>query len=136
MHRHTLLIADCSPEIHTLFDVILQSSKLDITHALNGQAAMEALTVQHPNLVILEPQMSSAFGVDGFGVLMYLAQSAATAHIPIIIASTAPYKTCHDYSWPAQVVDVVDKFRLNIAQFRDLVQAHLETFAATTTSAK
>jgi threonine synthase len=78
-------VVDDSPEARRLIRRILQSQgDFEIFEAVDGQEAIELVTREHPDLVILDLMMPE---VDGFAVLDALRSKPDTANIPVIVAT-------------------------------------------------
>ena len=78
-------VVDDTPEARRLIRRILQSQgDFEIFEATNGREAIELVTKEHPDLVILDLMMRE---VDGFAVLDALRSNPDTANIPVIVAT-------------------------------------------------
>jgi threonine synthase len=78
-------VVDDTPEARRLIRRILQSQgDFEIFEATNGREAIELVTKEHPDLVILDLMMPE---VDGFAVLDALRGNPVTANIPVIVAT-------------------------------------------------
>ena len=78
-------VVDDSPEARRLIRRILQSQgDFEIFEAVDGGDAIELVTREHPDLVILDLMMPE---VDGFAVLDALRSRPDTANIPVIVAT-------------------------------------------------
>ena len=78
-------VVDDTPEARRLIRRILQSQgDFEIFEATNGREAIELVTKEHPDLVILDLMMPE---VDGFAVLDALRSNPDTANIPVIVAT-------------------------------------------------
>lgn len=80
-----VVIVDDTSEARRLIRRILQSQgDFEISEAINGREAIEIVTREHPDLVILDLMMPE---VDGFAVLDSLRSKPETANIPVIVAT-------------------------------------------------
>ena len=80
-----VVVVDDSPEARRLIRRILQSQgDFEIFEAVDGREAIELVTREHPDLVILDLMMPE---VDGFAVLDSLRSQPDTANIPVIVAT-------------------------------------------------
>jgi len=80
-----VLIVDDSPEARRLVRRILQSQgAYTFFEATNGREALEQVTREHPDLIILDLMMPE---IDGFAVLDALKSNPDTASIPVIVSS-------------------------------------------------
>jgi threonine synthase len=80
-----VVVVDDTSEARRLIRRILQSQgDFEITEATNGREAIELVTRERPDLVILDLMMPE---VDGFAVLDALRSKPETANIPVIVAT-------------------------------------------------
>ena len=80
-----VVIVDDTPEARRLIRRILQSQgDFEISEAADGREAIELVTKERPDLVILDLMMPE---VDGFAVLDSLRSQPETANIPVIVAT-------------------------------------------------
>lgn len=80
-----VVVVDDTSEARRLIRRILQSQgDFEIHEATNGREAIELVTQERPDLVILDLMMPE---VDGFAVLDALRSKPETANIPVIVAT-------------------------------------------------
>jgi threonine synthase len=80
-----VVVVDDTSEARRLIRRILQSQgDFEIFEATSGREAIELITREHPDLVILDLMMPE---VDGFAVLDVLRSNPDTANIPVIVAT-------------------------------------------------
>jgi threonine synthase len=80
-----VVVVDDTSEARRLIRRILQSQgDFEISEATNGREAIELVTRERPDLVILDLMMPE---VDGFAVLDALRGKPETANIPVIVAT-------------------------------------------------
>lgn len=80
-----VVVVDDTSEARRLIRRILQSQgDFEIFEATNGREALELITRERPDLVILDLMMPE---VDGFAVLDSLRSQPETANIPVIVAT-------------------------------------------------
>jgi threonine synthase len=80
-----IVVVDDSPDARRLIRRILQSQgDFEIFEAINGVEAIELVSKERPDLVILDLMMPE---VDGFAVLDVLRSKPETANIPVIVAT-------------------------------------------------
>ncbi|MFJ7884451.1 putative bifunctional diguanylate cyclase/phosphodiesterase [Pseudomonas sp. NPDC096917] len=80
----TLLIVDDDVSVRKLLEVLLQSQGYLTVTANSGEAALEMVAKQPPDLILLDVMMP---GMDGYQVARQLKASLSTANIPIIMLS-------------------------------------------------
>jgi CheY-like chemotaxis protein len=81
-YKSILLVDDAKSNIDLLVGVLGGEYKLVV--AMDGESALEIVTDEAPDLILLDIMMP---GMDGFEVLEYLKASPATVNIPVIILS-------------------------------------------------
>ena len=80
-----VVVVDDTPEARRLIRRILQSQgDFEIFEATSGREAIELITKELPDLVILDLMMPE---IDGFAVLDVLRSDPKTANIPVIVAT-------------------------------------------------
>jgi CheY-like chemotaxis protein/class 3 adenylate cyclase len=85
MHkRPKILIVDDEPFNISVLEQELDDLEYDTASAANGQEALEQVTAESPDLVLLDIMMPV---MDGFAVLEQLKASRATRDIPVIVIS-------------------------------------------------
>ena len=77
----TILIVDDVPENLRLLSMTLARAGYDVRNAINGNLAMMAITVDPPDLILLDISMPD---IDGFEVCRQLKGELNTSEIPII----------------------------------------------------
>jgi len=79
--RRVLLVDDNDLELYILRE-LLDRSWLDLVEARSGPEALELISSEHPDAVILDLMMP---GMTGFEVLEQLRSSERTRHLPVIV---------------------------------------------------
>lgn len=77
-----ILIADDDPILVELVRFRLEGAGYQVFEASDGQAAIEALTTERPDLIVLDSMMPLLSGRE---VLLYLQKNTATKDIPVIM---------------------------------------------------
>jgi CheY-like chemotaxis protein len=121
MTQQHIVFIDNSYDAHTLFDIILRSLLLDVTHAWTCDEAVDAIVARRPDLIVLDMLMPSP---QGFQTLAQIGNAPGGANVPVIIYS-ANLKHKHCCDWPVQVVVVVDKLKTCVLEFRKLLRDQL-----------
>jgi CheY-like chemotaxis protein/class 3 adenylate cyclase len=83
--KKLILLADDSPMIHRHTVPILEDDGYEVRSAHDGAEAIELARALRPDLVITDVEMPR---VDGYGVCKALKADPATAHVPVLIASS------------------------------------------------
>ena len=86
MSGATLLVVDDEPEINKLVARIFEKKGYRVLTAVDGQAALERVAAEKPDLVMLDLNLPK---VDGWEVCRRLKGDPATAKIPIIMLTAA-----------------------------------------------
>lgn len=123
MTHDYILVADDDPGMHTLMGLVLRPLDVDVRFALNGNDVLDMVASNRPRLILLDLAMPN---LDGFGVLDRLKEADETADIPIMILSANTFLAERmQYSWPAQVIEVLEKANVRPSRLRDLVKDQL-----------
>jgi CheY-like chemotaxis protein/anti-sigma regulatory factor (Ser/Thr protein kinase) len=77
-----LLVVDDDPQVVDLVCQLLEDEECQIRSAADGQEALEAISQQPPDIILLDLLMPR---LDGFGVIEHLQHSSQHRDIPIII---------------------------------------------------
>ncbi|MEH3054216.1 MAG: response regulator [Patulibacter minatonensis] len=85
----TILIADDEPALRRLVRVTLDTGRIRLVEAADGDAALAAAQAEHPDLVLLDWSMPGRTGIE---VARALREDPDTAKIPIVMltARTLP----------------------------------------------
>lgn len=101
--QRTILIADDNQQIRMLVKAALKSLGHELIEAVDGEKAIETAVERIPDLVLLDVTMPN---LDGWEVLHFLRHRPTTAHIPVMMLTTAAQKVdlergtelgCNDY---------------------------------------
>src|SRR5262245_37187361 len=79
-----ILIVDDQENIRELLSRRLSPMRYSVRMAESGEHALECITADPPDLILLDVMMP---GRDGFEVLTSLKSNSATQHIPVIMLS-------------------------------------------------
>lgn len=83
--RHSLLLVDDDPDILTLLQAKLKKEPYDIFTASEGEAALNMVRTQKPDLVVLDVNLP---GLSGLEICRFLRADKETRDIPIIMLSS------------------------------------------------
>lgn len=84
----TILVAEDEPSILELVRTLLARSGHRIVEAASGPAAWNALSLEKPDLLILDVMLP---GLDGHSLQMKLSQDGRFNDLPVIIMSALDY---------------------------------------------
>lgn len=85
MSRKIILIVEDRPEIRKLVTMAMRSRPYDVIEADSGQAGLEAVTRQRPDLVLLDVMMPGH--LDGLSVCRAIKGNPELAEIPVVMVS-------------------------------------------------
>jgi two-component system response regulator MprA len=84
--RHSILVVDDDPLFRELYRTALRFEGFDVSTASDGVAALRAIEMDPPSLVVLDVNMPC---LDGWGVLKELARYESTRAIPVIVVTAS-----------------------------------------------
>lgn len=82
MAKKRILIVEDEESLLKLESILLTSKGYEVQGVANGRAALDAIAVAPPDLVLLDIMLPE---IDGFEVCQQIKQNSATAHIPVIM---------------------------------------------------
>jgi DNA-binding response OmpR family regulator len=82
--KRRILIVDDNPDSTTIMRGILEARGFEIATADSGKAALERLTADPPDLVLLDVMMPE---MSGFEVLQRIKEDVNTARLPVILVT-------------------------------------------------
>lgn len=86
MEKKKLILAvDDIPVNQTLLKSQLRFSEYDVITASNGKEALQKISADHPDAVLLDIMMP---GMDGFEVLEAIRQNPETEELPVIMLTS------------------------------------------------
>jgi len=80
--KKKILIVEDEESLLKLESILLTSKGYDVQGVPNGQAALDAIAENPPDLVLLDIMLPE---MDGFEVCRRIKNDAATSHIPVIM---------------------------------------------------
>lgn len=101
-----ILITDDDPRNRKLVETLLLASDYAVHGVSSGQAALEAIAADPPDLILLDLMMP---GMDGFEVVRKLKSDPSTCRIPIIMLTALDDEGSRSRLAAAGVNDVVTK---------------------------
>lgn len=90
MSRKKILIVEDEESLLRLESILLTSKGYDVKGVPNGQAALDAIASQKPDLILLDIMLPE---IDGFEVCRRIKTAKDTSHIPVIMLTA---KKCQD----------------------------------------
>jgi DNA-binding response OmpR family regulator len=112
-----ILVVDDDPSIRSLLTDLLEMEGYDVSIAVDGLAALQAVEAVNPHFVVLDVMMP---GLDGFGVLTAI-RSLPGEPVPVLMLTAAAEADANAKAWangvdyylakpftPDAVLDLVD----------------------------
>jgi CheY-like chemotaxis protein len=82
--RTCVLVVDDDPHVAEMLRQTLPESEFELNSAFDGEAGLHAVTMHHPDVILLDLMMPK---LDGFGVIEKLRADPELRSIPIIVIS-------------------------------------------------
>ncbi len=82
MSKKTILIVEDEESLLKLESILLTSKGFDVKGVTNGQAALDSIAEESPDLVLLDIMLPE---IDGFEVCRRIKTDPATRHLPVIM---------------------------------------------------
>lgn len=82
MSKKKILIVEDEESLLKLESILLTSKGYEVTGVSNGQAALDSLAEDQPDLVLLDIMLPE---IDGFEVCHRIKNNPSTKHIPVIM---------------------------------------------------
>lgn len=83
MTARVLVVDDVPPNVK-LLEAKLTSEYFDVLTAFSGPEALDVISREHPDIILLDVMMP---GMDGFEVCRRIKSDPATAHIPVVMVT-------------------------------------------------
>ncbi|WP_457556277.1 response regulator [Candidatus Pyrohabitans sp.] len=77
-----ILLVDDEPDIRYITRRMLERAGYSVTEACDGESALEMLTEELPDLVLLDVRMP---GMNGWEVCRRIKEREDTAHVPVVM---------------------------------------------------
>jgi phosphoserine phosphatase RsbU/P len=128
--KPVIMIVDDEPQNIELLEAFLVSEDYDIVRAVNGEDALEKLSVDQIDLILLDVMMP---GMDGFEVIIRVRRHAKYRLLPIILVTALREKEdrvrgieagCDDFiSKPVDKIELLARVRslLRVKAYNDLL---------------
>ena len=123
--RSKILIVDDDPQVGDLVRQLLEGEPYEIEAVADGQEALQAVTRQQPDVILLDLLMPR---LDGFSVLEYLQQDSRYRHMPVIVLTAKTLTSEEQTLLQQRVLTVMQKGGLErdvlIQEVRSALQAY------------
>ncbi|WP_072622066.1 hybrid sensor histidine kinase/response regulator [Spirulina major] len=121
MHNTTILIVDDEPDNFDVIEALLEHQEYQLHYAPNGQAAINALPILNPGLILLDVMMPE---LDGIEVCRRIKSMARWSNIPIMMVTALDSKKDLAQCLDAGADDFISK-PVNALELRARVQSLL-----------
>ncbi len=118
-----ILVVDDDPDFRSFICEVLEQASYDVLQAEDGRQAMDLMSTDVPDLVLLDLMMPY---VDGFMVLAFMAKQARLREVPVLIATAIDLSQDKLASLKKQARDVIRKEGLTVEQIAERVRKVLE----------
>jgi CheY-like chemotaxis protein len=108
-HRKKILVADDTATVRKIAVRLLADAGYDVLEAADGRQALELVTNEHPDLILLDLLMPK---MTGFDVLREIKKTARVRETPILIMSGVFKKDVLDFLQASGVTGFIDKDRI------------------------
>ena len=123
--RDRLLVVDDDPQVVDLVRQLLEDEPYEVEAAMDGEAAVEAISRQRPDVILLDLLMPR---MDGFGVIEHLRQDPACRDIPVIVLTAKTLTEDEKTRLQESVLKVIEKRGMEsdvlIRELRSALQAY------------
>jgi CheY-like chemotaxis protein len=130
MDRRTtrVLLVDDDPDVVDLIQQLLHDGPYEIETAADGQEALEALSRQRPDLIMLDLLMPR---LDGFAVVEHLREDDELREIPIIVLTAKTLTTKEQVRLEQGISSVLQKGQLDYEALVKEVHSALQIYHET-----
>ncbi len=118
-----LLLVEDDAIIASIYQRKLKMEGFDVTHAEDGQVAIDTLKETAPEIVLLDLQLPKKNGVD---VLQFIRGQESTSEIPVVVFTNAYLGTLVQAAWDAGATKCLTKAICTPKQVADVLRATLE----------
>jgi len=108
-HRKKILVADDTATVRKVAAQLLTGAGYDVLEAEDGRQALDLVTNEHPDLILLDLLMPK---MTGFDVLREIKKTARIKETPILIMSGVFKKDVLDFLQASGVTGFIDKERI------------------------
>jgi CheY-like chemotaxis protein len=123
--RGRLLVVDDDPQVVDLVRQLLEDEPYEVIAAGDGQEALEAISAQRPDIILLDLLMPR---MDGLAVIEHLQRDPQSRQIPVIVLTAKTLTAAEHAMLEQRVRTVIQKRGLDrdtfIQELRGLLQAY------------
>ena len=116
-------MVDDDPQVVDLVRQLLEGEPYEVTAAVDGQAALDAIDQQQPDIVLLDLLMPR---LDGFAVIEHLRQDSDHRALPIIVLTAKTLTASEHTRLDQSVRTVIQKRGLERSTLIDELQSLLQ----------
>jgi PAS domain S-box-containing protein len=129
LQRGRLLVVDDDPQVVDLVRQLLEGEPYEVVAAADGQEALEAITLQRPDIVLLDLLMPR---LDGFAVIEHLRRDAQYCQLPVIVFTAKTLTAAEHARLDQSVRAVLQKRGLDRGTFIAELQGLLRVYRDST----
>lgn len=118
-----LLLVEDDAIIASIYQRKLKMEGFDVTHAEDGEVAINTAGKSPPGIVLLDLQLPKKNGVD---VIQFLRSNAATKDVPIVVFTNSYLGSLVQSAWEAGATKCLTKAICTPKQVADVLRATLE----------
>jgi CheY-like chemotaxis protein len=118
-------MVDDDPQVVDLVGQLLEGEPYEIQSASDGEEALETISQQCPDIIVLDLLMPR---LDGFGVIEQLRQCPERGDIPVIVLTAQPPEGEELARLQQRVSTVIDKHSLERDMLLQDVQSVLKAY--------
>jgi CheY-like chemotaxis protein/anti-sigma regulatory factor (Ser/Thr protein kinase) len=123
--RGHLLVVDDDPQVVDLVRQLLEGEPYEVTAAVDGQAALDAIAQRQPDIVLLDLLMPR---LDGFAVIEHLRQDPDSRELPVIVLTAKTLTAAEHTILDQSVRTVIQKWGLERGTLIDELQSLLQGY--------
>jgi len=123
--RGRLLVVDDDPQVVDLVRQLLEGEPYEVTAAVDGQAALDAIAQRQPDIVLLDLLMPR---LDGFAVIEHLRQDPDSRELPVIVLTAKTLTAAEHTMLDQSVRTVIQKRGLERGTLIDELQSLLQGY--------
>jgi len=123
--RGRLLVVDDDPQVVDLVRQLLEGEPYEVTAAVDGQAALDAIAQRQPDIVLLDLLMPR---LDGFAVIEHLRHDPDSRELPVIVLTAKTLTAAEHTILDQSVRTVIQKRGLERGTLIDELQSLLQGY--------
>lgn len=106
MEKYKILVVDDEPDVVEFLERTLKTEGFDVITAYDGISALDLVSAEKPDLVLLDIMMPM---MSGYEVCQQIKSNPQTQSIPVICITSAHSHEARAHSFQVGAVDVITK---------------------------